>query len=144
MSLYDNETKKTIKIDLKFVFPVCGMSFRIQHLTCPLVNHYVTITTTHPGGLSEPKIISLYIVMVSSSSSFVFIQFRRDIFNFLQVLKATYFSFTISLVTPGRLQKSFWFSFYTSKNPSSSSSLNILPCWFSASVYLHSSTYTWG
>ena len=38
-------------------------------------------------GVSEPKIISLYIVMVSlmasSSYSFIFIQFRRGIFNFL-------------------------------------------------------------
>ena len=38
------------------------------------------------AGVSEIKIISLYIVMVSlmasSSSSFVFIQFRRGIFNF--------------------------------------------------------------
>ena len=64
--------------------------------------------------------------------------------TFLQVLEATSFSFIISFVTPGRLQKYFWPSFYTSKNQSSLSSLNILHCWFSVSVYLHSSTYTWG
>ena len=34
---------KTIKINLKFVFPVCGISFKIQHLTCPLMNHRITI-----------------------------------------------------------------------------------------------------
>ena len=51
----------------------------------------------------------------------------------------------ISFVTPSRLQKSFWPFFYTSKNPSSSSSsLSMLHCWFSTLVYLHSSIYTWG
>ena len=34
-------------------------------------------------------------------------------------------------------------SFNTSKNPSSSELLNMLHYWLSASVYLHSSTYTW-
>ena len=103
------------------------------------------------AGVSEPKTISLYIaivsLMASSSSSFVFVQFRRGIFNFLQVPTATSCSFIISFVTLGRLQKPFDLLFYTSKNPSSSSSsssssLNILHCCFSASVYLHSSTYT--
>ena len=34
---------KTIKIGLKFIFPVCGINFRIQHLTCPLIDHRITI-----------------------------------------------------------------------------------------------------
>ena len=34
---------KTIKIGLKFVFPVCRINLRIQHLTCSFINHRVTI-----------------------------------------------------------------------------------------------------
>ena len=34
---------KTIETDLKFIFPVSGISFRMQHLTCPLIDHRVTI-----------------------------------------------------------------------------------------------------
>ena len=49
---------------------------------CPWVSSRHAIQV----GVSEIKIISLYIKMVSlmasSSSSFVFIQFRRGIFNF--------------------------------------------------------------
>ena len=56
---------------------------------------------------SEPKIISLYLVMVSlmasSSSSFVFIQFRRDIFNFFASASVMSCSFIYSFVTAGRL-----------------------------------------
>ena len=64
--------------------------------------------------------------------------------TFLQVLTVMSCTFFISFVTPDRLQKSFSLLFYTSKNPSSSSLLNMLHCWFSASVCLYSSTYTWG
>ena len=105
---------KTIKIVLKFIFPVCRINFRVQHLTCPFIDHRVTIhhdifwSFSHASFLtvssisfwsyifwsmiccfqsssrhaiqmevSEPKIISFYIVMLSlmasSSSSFVFI-----------------------------------------------------------------------
>ena len=115
---------KDWKISLKFIFSVCRIDFRIQHLTCCLINHRVTIhydifwSPSHASFLilssvslwsytcwsmacwfrsssrhamravvSELKIISLYLLMVylmaSSSSSFVFIQFRRGIFNFL-------------------------------------------------------------
>ena len=61
--------------------------------------------------VSELKIISLYLVMVSliasSIYSFVFIRFRRRIFNFFS-----------SYNPPIRLQKSFKPScFYTSKKP---------------------------
>ena len=114
---------KAIKIGLKFVFPVCGINFRIQHLTVLLsiiVWPSITIVLWSPyhvsfltvssisfwsytfwsmtcyflnssrhaiqAGVSETKIISLYFLMVSlmasSSSSFVFIQFRQGIFNF--------------------------------------------------------------
>ena len=35
---------KTIKFQpLKFVFPIRGIKFRTQHLTCFLINHHVTI-----------------------------------------------------------------------------------------------------
>ena len=34
---------KTIKISLKLVFPVCRINFRIQHLTCSLIDHPITI-----------------------------------------------------------------------------------------------------
>ena len=52
----------------------------------------------------------------------------------------------ISFVTPGGYKNLFWPYFYTSENPSSSSSssLSMLHRWFSTSVYLHSSIYTWG
>ena len=65
--------------------------------------------------------------------------------TFLQVLTATSCSFIISFVTFRQVAKIFFLrSFYTAKNPSSSSSLNILYCRSPALVYLHSSTYTWG
>ena len=173
---------KDYKIGLKFVFPICGINFTIQHLTCSLIDHCATIyhniflksfpvkfpncifhqsliiyflindllllkfiQTRDTGGVSKLKIIFLYSVMVSliasPSSSFVFIQFWWGIFNFFassnkDVLFIYYF------VTPSRLQKSFKASFYTSKH--SSSSLSMLHCCFSALVYWHSSTYTWG
>ena len=104
---------------LKFVFPIRGIKFRIQHLTCSPIYHRATIHhdvflkslpseflhhifhqpliiffwsmtcrfrswsrhATQPG-VSEPKIISLYPVMASPSSSFVFMEFWRGIFNF--------------------------------------------------------------
>ena len=63
------------------------------------------------NGVSELKIISLNIVMVSlmasSSSYFVFIRFRQGILTYLQVLTETSCSFIISFVTPGRLQEIF-------------------------------------
>ena len=59
---------------------------------------------------------------------------------FLPVLTVTSCSFINSFVTPSILLKSFWSSFYISKNPSSS--LIMLHCWLSASLCLHSSTYT--
>ena len=34
---------KTIEIGLKFTLPICGINFRIQHLTCSFINHRVTI-----------------------------------------------------------------------------------------------------
>ena len=108
---------------LKPFFPISRINFRIQHLTCSLINYLVAIhhniflkslsceflivssisfwsyifwsiicyfrsSSRHAiqVGVSEPKIISLYFVVVtlmaSGSSSFVFIQFRRGIFNF--------------------------------------------------------------
>ena len=114
---------KDYKIGLKFVFAICRINLRIQHLTCPLITHRVTIhhsiflkslpcefpnrifyqllivcflinacccrsSSKHAiqAGVSEPKIISLYLVIVSliasSSSSFVFTQFQQGIFNF--------------------------------------------------------------
>ena len=93
-------------------------------------------------GVSELKIISLYLVMVSliasSISSYVFIRFRRGIFNFFSSSNSdALFIYYQFYNPPIRLQKSFKLSFfYTSKNPSSSSSsLTVLHCWFSASVY---------
>ena len=114
---------KDYKIDLKFVSPVSGISFRTHYLTCPLINHRFIIyhniflkslpcesphsifhqpliidmlimlmaccfrsSSRHAMQVSELKIISLYLVMVSlmasSTSSFVFLQFRWGIFNF--------------------------------------------------------------
>ena len=108
---------------LRFIFPVCRINFRIQHLTCPLISLYhhpsqyffaaplmqvsssylpsafdhihadqwLTAFKVHlgapcRGGVSQLKIISLYFLivplMVSSSSSFVFVRFRQGIFNF--------------------------------------------------------------
>ena len=72
-------------------FP-CEFCHRIFHQ--PLIIYFLIsdllllkfTKARHTSRVSEPKIFSLYIVMVSlvasSSSSFVFIQFRRGIFNF--------------------------------------------------------------
>ena len=71
-----------------------------------------------------------------------FHSFDRVYSTFLQVLTVTSCSFIISFCNPRTGYKSlFLHSFYNSKNPSSSS-LKMLHCWFSALVYLHSSTYT--
>ena len=40
---YDFMVYKDYKINLKLVFPICGINFRTQHLTCPLINHRITI-----------------------------------------------------------------------------------------------------
>ena len=32
---------KEYKIGLKFVFPICRINFRIQHLACSLINHRI-------------------------------------------------------------------------------------------------------
>ena len=98
---------------------------------------YFRISSRHAiqEGVSEPKIISLYLVMVSlmasSSSSLVSCSFDAVYSTFLKVLTVMSCSFIISFVNPGRLQKSLKTSFYTLKNPSSSS-LNMLHCCFSA------------
>ena len=34
---------KDYKSDLKFIFPICGIDFRIQQLTCSFINHCITI-----------------------------------------------------------------------------------------------------
>ena len=34
---------KGYKFSLKFIFSICEVNFRTQHLTCFLINHYVTI-----------------------------------------------------------------------------------------------------
>ena len=152
---------KDYKIGLEFIFPVCRINIRIQHLTSSLFNHRVTIhhdfflksllcefphrifhqllilyllindlllskfiQTGHTGrGVSELKIISLYLAMVSlmasSSTFFVFIQFRRGIFNFFassnsDVLFILVFAILI-FVTSVRLQKSFGLLFTPQK-----------------------------
>ena len=114
---------KDYKIGLKFIFPVCRINLRIQDITCPLINHFITIhhdifflksfpcefshcifhrplkpaafevhpNTPYRRGYQNQKIISVYLVMVSfissSSSSLVFMQFRRGIFNFFSSSK---------------------------------------------------------
>ena len=68
----------------------CELLHRIFHqlLIIYFLINGLLLSSRHciQAGVSEIKIISLYIVMVSlmasSSSSFVFIQFRRGIFNF--------------------------------------------------------------
>lgn len=65
---------------------------------------------------------------------FLFIYFFVTLKNLLLkmfLLKLQYVEYTTHLFTP---------PFYTSKYPSSTESLNMLHCWFSASVYLHYST----
>ena len=61
--------------------------------------------------VSEPKMIFLYLLMVSLmaslSSSLVFIQFRRGTFNFFASFNRDVLFIYISFVTPGRLQKTF-------------------------------------
>ena len=83
-------------------------------------------------GLSAPKIISLYFVILSLmaflSSSFVFMQFQQGIFNF-------------TLLSPTETSCSFIFC-----NPLFRLKKSIIIimqlCWLCASMHLHSSTYT--
>ena len=75
------------------------------------------------------------IMMASSSSSFVFIQFRRGTFNFLGRFNNDVHYLLLVLWPQSGYKKPLTFTFYTSKNPSSSL-LSMLHCWFSASVYL--------
>ena len=89
-------------------------------------------------GISGPKIITFYLVMVSlmafSSSSFVFIWFRQGIFNSFAFSNNNVL-FIYNFVTPqDRLQKPFLPSFYTSKNPSSPS-LNVTLSVFCIGVF---------
>ena len=69
--------------------------------------------------LTAPKIVSLYFLMVSlmpsSSSSFLFIQFRRDMFNFFAKSTATSSSFIISFITPRKVTKIFCLLFAPQK-----------------------------
>ena len=82
----------TIHHDIFLKFLPCEFPHRIFHqllIIYFLINDVLLLKflqARHARGVSEPKIIFLYPVMVSlmasSSSSFVFIQFRRGIFNF--------------------------------------------------------------
>ena len=107
---------------LKFVLPAYGMNFRIHQLT----------TSSSPAHLWLFQALDLFSYSCDGVYS-----------TFLQVLITTSCSFIFSFVTPKQVTKSFLPPFYTSKSPSSPS-LNMLHCRFSASEYLHSSTYTWG
>ena len=51
-------------------------------------------------------------LIASSSSFFVFIQFRHGIFNIFASSNRRLVHLFIVFVTPGRLQKSFWSSFF--------------------------------
>ena len=76
-------------------------------------------------GVSAPKIISLYFVMVSlmafSSSSFAFIQFWRVMFNSFAFFSNNILFICYYFVTLGQVKKSFLPPVYNSKNQSSSS-----------------------
>ena len=50
---------KDYKNRLNFVFPVCGINFRIEHLTCSFMNHRVTI---HHNIFRSPSHSSFLIV----------------------------------------------------------------------------------
>ena len=97
------------------------------------------------AGVSKLKIILLYFVMVSlwliQALLLFSCSFDRVYTTFLQVLTKTSCSFIISLCNRRQVTKIF-LTFLHLKNQSSS--INILHCWFSASVYLHFSTYTQG
>ena len=86
-------------------------------------------------GLSAPKIISLYFVMVSWRLFKALLLFSDSFDSYIQL-------FCFFLTTKEGYKSLFLPPFHTTKNPSSSSSsssLNILHCWLSASMYLHSS-----
>ena len=143
-----------MKIGRKLTFPICRISLKTQHLTCPLINHCVTFhhdifwspfhasflvvsfisfwsytcwsmtcclrsSSTHviQTGVSEPKIISLYIVMVSlmasSSSFFVLIQFRRSIFNFFASSNSDVLFIYYQFCNPRQVTKNLLTFFFT-------------------------------
>ena len=89
-------------------------SISLWSYTCWSIICYFWSLSRHAiqARVSEPKIIFLYPLMVSlmasSSSSFVFIQFRRGLFNFFASSnRDVLLIYFIDFVTQGRLQKSF-------------------------------------
>ena len=90
--LFSYQPRVTIHHDIFLKSLPCEFPHRIFH-QLQIIHMQINglllskfIQTRHAAGVSELKIISLYLVMVpliaSSSSSFVFIQFRRGIFKF--------------------------------------------------------------
>ena len=121
--LIDHRITTNLNISLKSLYAsfliissISFWSYIFWSITC-----WLWSSSWHPiqAGVPEPKIIFLCLMMVSlmasSSSAFVIMSFNGVYSNYLQVLTAMSCSFIISFVTPSRLQKSFWPSFYTLK-----------------------------
>ena len=115
-------------------------SYTFSSMTC-----YLQSSSKHTIqlGPSAPKKIPLYFVIVSlmtfSSSSFVFIQFRQGIFNFFASSNRDVLFIYYQLCNPEAGYKSLFGLLFTPQKIHHH--LNMLHCRFSASVYLHSSTY---
>ena len=121
---------KDYKIGLKFVFSICGINFRIQIIAYSLVSHPVTIHQNiflktlrceFPYRIFHQLLIIYFLMNELLLSKFIQacqaggrIGTKKN----LRLLRKTSCSFIISFVTQARLQKSFWPSFYTSKNQS--------------------------
>ena len=164
MSIYDNESK--IYPDSNPTAPQEPQTYRLKKLTeieaffldeievreqiAKRMKRFNTITGIVDTGLITSTVITGGISIAAFASGVglpvgIVLSGTSLILSLATAISRKYFKiFTvISFVTPSRLQKSFWPFFYTSKNPSSSSSsLSMLHCWFSTLVYLHSSIYT--
>ena len=61
LTICDFMVYKDYKIGLKFIFPVCRINLRIQDITCPLINHFITIHHDIFFEVLSMRIFSLYL-----------------------------------------------------------------------------------
>ena len=108
---------KAIKINLKFIFPVCRINFRIQHLICPFIDHCVTI---HYNIFWSPSHASFLTVSSINFWSYLFwlmnCRFRSSSRHVMQAMGVSESKIIFLYPLMVWLQKSFDPpSFYTSK-----------------------------
>ena len=138
--------------------PVPTMSFFRDTISSSTWCFWSSLKHSIHIGLSTQKLISLYLIIVSLIAFWrpsLYIKFRRGIFNFFASYNSfdnvlIYFFLILNYVTKKCLLRLHY--------DKCKKHLFILPqkiiyhhlnysasyCWLSVSLYLHSSTYTWG